>query len=63
MGEEPASEAAGALAVTATAIPPSFTTSSRVAMRIGMTEVIGSMPSTSTSDSVSTKLRMALSSP
>src|ERR1700733_8502320 len=45
------------------AIPPSFTTSSRIFIAIGVTEVIGSTPSTLTSPSCSTKAKIALSSP
>src|SRR5215470_10680632 len=45
------------------AMPPSVTTSGRFFISIGVTEVIGSTPSTFTSDSCSTKARIALSSP
>src|SRR5262249_36571236 len=57
------SSAAGAFLRMASAMPPSVTTSGRFFISIGMTEVIGSTPSTSTSDNCSTKARMALSSP
>ena len=40
---------AGALATMASAMPPSFTTSCRFFISIGVTEVIGSTPSTLTS--------------
>ncbi len=48
---------------TASASPPSVTTSGRFFIAIGVTEVIGSTPSTSTSESCSTNARMALISP
>ena len=48
---------------TSPAQPPSVTPSSRFFIAIGVTEVIGSTPVTSTSSSCSTKARMALSSP
>src|SRR5215475_14492771 len=54
---------AGALATISSAISPSSTTSARFFITIGITEVIGSTPSTSTSESCSTKARIALSSP
>ena len=53
----------GALASTLAAISPSVTTSSRIGSFIGMTDVMGSTPSTSTADSSSTKERIALISP
>ena len=48
---------------SAAAISPSATTSSRIGSFIGMTEVIGSTPATSTALSASTKERIALISP
>jgi hypothetical protein len=45
----------GALATMSSALEPSVTTSSRFFIAIGITEVIGSTPSTSTSDNCSTK--------
>ncbi len=51
------------IAMMASAMPPSVTSSSRIFIAIGVTDVIGSTPSTSTSPSCSTKARMALSSP
>ena len=45
------------------AISPSLTTSARFFISIGVTEVIGSTPSTSTSDNCSTNASMAFSSP
>src|SRR5690606_29369628 len=53
----------GALATMRSAILPSVTSSLRIFIAIGMTEVIGSTPETSTSDSCSTKPRMTFSSP
>ena len=44
-------------------MPPSVTTSARFFIAIGVTEVIGSTPSTLTSCNCSTKASMALSSP
>src|SRR5437764_315602 len=44
-------------------LPLTVTTSGRFFMVIGVTDVIGSTPLTSTSDNCSTKARMALSSP
>src|SRR6195256_5106395 len=54
---------AGAFLTTSSAISPSMTTSGRFFISIGITEVIGSTPSTSTSDNCSTKASIALSSP
>ena len=55
--------AAGAFLRMSSGMPPSVTSSGRFFIAIGITEVIGSTPSTSTSDNCSTKARMALSSP
>src|SRR4051794_18190077 len=57
------SSAAGALATISSAMPPSLITSARFFMSIGVTEVIGSTPSTSTCDNCSTKASIAFSSP
>ena len=46
----------GAFLTTSSAISPSLTTSSRFFISIGVTEVIGSTPSTFTSESSSTKV-------
>src|SRR5581483_3157839 len=54
---------AGALATISSGISPSSTTSCRFFISIGVTEVIGSTPSTLTSSNCSTKARMAFSSP
>src|SRR5258708_5478585 len=53
----------GAFLTTSSAISPSLTTSARFFISIGVTEVIGSTPSTFTSESCSTKASMAFSSP
>src|SRR4051794_21461593 len=53
----------GAFLITSSAISPSLTTSGRFFISIGVTEVIGSTPSTFTSESCSTKSSMAFSSP
>src|SRR5882724_10291806 len=53
----------GAFLTTSSAISPSLTTSGRFFISIGVTEVIGSTPSTFTSESCSTKASMAFSSP
>src|ERR1700716_3132750 len=53
----------GALRTTSSAISPSLTTSARFFISIGVTDVIGSTPSTFTSESCSTKASMALSFP
>ena len=53
----------GALARMSGSISPSVTMSSRIGNFIGMTEVMGSTPSTSTASSSATKARMALISP
>ncbi len=55
--------AAGAFLMMSSGMPPSVTTSGRFFISIGVTEVIGSTPSTLTSESCSTKASMALSSP
>ena len=47
----------------ASGMPPSVTLSSRIFNAIGVTEVIGSTPSTFTSPSCSTKAKMTFSSP
>src|SRR6266404_4807192 len=57
------SSVAGAFLTTLSAISPSLTTSGRFFISIGITEVIGSTPSTFTSDSCSTKASMAFNSP
>src|SRR6266481_1196155 len=57
------SSEAGAFLTTSSAISPSLTTSGRFFISIGVTEVIGSTPSTFTSESCSTKASMAFSSP
>ena len=57
------SSVAGALATMSAALLPSVTMSWRFFIAIGVTEVIGSTPATSTSFSCSTKPRMAFSSP
>src|SRR5450755_287797 len=54
---------AGAFATTSSAMPPSSTTSRRFFISIGITEVIGSTPSTLTSDNCSTKASIAFNSP
>jgi hypothetical protein len=54
---------AGALRTISSAMPPSVTTSARCFIAMGVTEVIGSTPATSTSDNRSTKASMALSRP
>src|SRR5882757_9157836 len=54
---------AGAFLTTSSAISPSLTTSGRFFISIGITEVIGSTPSTLTSDSCSTNASIAFSSP
>src|SRR4029077_18522248 len=51
----------GAFLMILSGMPPSVTTSGRFFISIGVTDVIGSMPSTFTSDNCSTKARMALS--
>src|ERR1700690_882611 len=53
----------GAFLTMSSAISPSLTTSGRFFISIGITEVIGSTPSTSTSDNCSTKASIAFSSP
>src|ERR1700742_5000283 len=53
----------GALATTSSAISPSLTTSGRFFISIGVTDVMGSTPATSTSLSCSTKASIAFSSP
>src|SRR5690606_14723786 len=57
------SASAGALATMSAALLPSVTSSPRSRMAMGMTEVNGSTPFTSTSFNCSTKPRMAFSSP
>src|ERR1700730_2538708 len=57
------SSVAGAFFTISSAISPSLTTSGRFFISIGVTEVIGSTPSTLTSDSCSTKASIAFSSP
>src|SRR3569832_1160399 len=57
------SSVCGALRTMASAISPAVTMSARSFIAIGVTEVIGSTPATSTSSSCSTKARMALISP
>src|SRR4051794_16412644 len=54
---------AGAFLTISSAISPSVTTSVRFFISIGVTEVIGSTPSTLTSDNCSTKASIAFSSP
>src|SRR5690606_39908541 len=54
------SSVAGALATMSSALSPSVTTSWRLFISIGITDVIGSTPVTSTSFSCSTKPRMVL---
>src|SRR6185436_16692755 len=53
----------GAFPTISSGISPSLTTSARFFISIGVTEVIGSTPSTFTSESCSTKASMAFSSP
>src|SRR5581483_4711760 len=53
----------GAFLTMISAMPPSVTASARFFIAIGITEVIGSTPSTFTSESCSTKANMAFSSP
>src|SRR5260370_41369338 len=57
------SSVAGAFLTISSAISPSVTTSGRFFMAIGVTEVIGSTPSTLTSDNCSTKASIAFNSP
>src|SRR5437588_941366 len=53
----------GAFLTISSGISPSLTTSARFFISIGVTDVIGSTPSTFTSESCSTKASMAFSSP
>src|SRR5262245_10439508 len=55
--------AAGALRTTSSGMPPSVTSSLRFFISSGVTDVIGSTPSTFTAESSSTNAKMALSSP
>ena len=57
------SSLAGAFLTMSAAMPPSVTASARLFIAIGVTEVIGATPATSTSCNCSTKASMALSSP
>src|SRR5256884_3935166 len=54
---------AGAFLTISSAISPSLTTSARFFISIGITDVIGSTPSTLTSDNCSTNASIAFSSP
>src|SRR6185503_5414105 len=53
----------GAFLTISSGISPSLTTSARFFISIGVTDVIGSTPSTFTSESCSTKASMAFNSP
>src|SRR6202048_3806729 len=57
------SSVAGAFRTISSGISPSLTTSGRFFMAIGVTDVIGSTPSTLTSDNCSTKASIAFNSP